>query len=107
MKKTLSHDPNNKTTSFLKFDGDDKMLVENVQEVSSILDANKRAANDFQKGSLIGNTQRHRRKVAGIPELLYYQLVAKFGHPKDNPTEWKRWLNDYDNRFFRTGGGTV
>ena len=106
MKKILAHDPSRKTTSVVKFD-DDEFVVENVQEVSQILESNKSAANEFQKGSLIGNTQRHQRKVADIPEVLYYQLVAKFGHPKDNPTDWKRWLNDYDNRFFRTDGGKI
>jgi hypothetical protein len=35
------------------------------------------------------------------------ELKEKFGDYKDNPTEWRKWLNDYDNRFFRTSGGNV
>jgi hypothetical protein len=56
---------------------------------------------------MVGNTQKHWQHVAEIPATVYLELRAKLGEPKDNPTEWKRWLNDYDNRFFRTGGGNV
>jgi len=56
---------------------------------------------------MIGNTQKHLQKVADIPAPIYYELIEKFGQPRDNPKAWKRWLNDYDNRFFRTTGGTI
>lgn len=52
--------------------------------------------------SLKGNTQRHQVKIAEVPETLYHHLRAKYGDPKHNPTDWKKWLNDHDNRFFRT-----
>ena len=64
-------------------------------------------ANEYRAGSLMGNTQRHQQKVADIPVSVYYEVLARLGNPKDNPVEWRRWLNDYDNRFFRTGGGTI
>jgi len=51
---------------------------------------------------LRGNTQRHIQKIAEIPTPLYYQLWQKFGDPKHNPSDWKRWLNDGDNSIFRT-----
>jgi len=56
---------------------------------------------------MIGNTQRHMKHVADIPSTLYYDLVGKHGTPKENPRFWKAWLNDYDNRFFRTSEGTI
>jgi len=55
----------------------------------------------------MGNTQRHQQKVAEIPATLYYDLVKKLGDPKHNMAAWKRWLNDPENRFFRTTGGSV
>lgn len=45
--------------------------------------------------------------VATIPDFLFYDLVRKLGWPKDNPKGWKRWLNDPDNRAFRTRPGRV
>jgi len=51
---------------------------------------------------LRGNTQKHFQKIAEVPLPLYHQLWQKFGDPKHNPTDWNRWLNDPDNRHFRT-----
>ena len=56
---------------------------------------------------MIGDTQRHWQQVAEIPNVIYLQLVEKYGAPRDNPTAWRKWLNDYDNRYFRTGGGSL
>lgn len=81
--------------------------VYSVQRADQIVDRNRAERNAFQKNSLVGNTQAHWQKTAEIPENLYYDLVRKFGTPKQNPTEWKKWLNDYDNRFFRTTEGRV
>lgn len=88
-------------------DADKGFIIEKRQEVDAILDANKAQAAEYRKGSMIGNTQRHWQHVAEIPATVFLELRAKLGEPKDNPTEWKRWLNDYDNRFFRTGGGNI
>ena len=77
------------------------------QHIKEVLEANKRQQNEWEYGKLIGNTQRHHQKVADIPNLLYVQLKEKFGHPADNPKDWARWLNDPDNRHFRTGGGRI
>lgn len=49
-----------------------------------------------------GNTQRHMQKIAEVPLAIYHQLWAKYGDPKHNPKPWNRWLNDPDNRHFRT-----
>ena len=86
---------------------DDGMIVESKQNIDSLVSKNREEANEFRPGSLIGNTQAHRRKVADIPAGLYQELVQKFGQPKDNPTDWRKWLNDYDNRFFRTDTGHI
>ena len=86
---------------------DDGMIVESKQNIDSLVSKNSEEANAFRPGSLIGNTQAHRRKVADIPSGLYHELLQKFGRPQDNPKEWRKWLNDYDNRFFRTDVGHI
>jgi hypothetical protein len=45
--------------------------------------------------------------VAEIPNVLYHELLKKLGKPSENPKAWKHWLNNNENRAFRTGGGTV
>jgi hypothetical protein len=104
MKLPLSQAPGKKT--YMQTDGDDIHVV-TEQQVDPIIAANKRMANDWRYGSLIGNTQRHQQKVAEIPGNLYHQLVEKLGEPKHNLTAWKKWLNDPENRHFRSIGGTV
>ena len=44
-------------------------------------------------------------KVASIPMPLYYRL--KRDGIADDPKRMKAWLNDADNRFFRTRPGRV
>jgi len=89
------------------FDEDGKIIFESTQNVDALLNQNKSERNDYRADSLIGNTQKHHQKVAEIPTALYHQLIQELGQPKDNPKGWKKWLNDYDNRFFRTSGGKV
>jgi len=106
MKKLISADPEKGKKTFFHSDVDGNHVSTEIN-LDPIIDAAKREANDWRPGSLIGNTQKHKQKVAEIPAPLYYQLIEKFGQPKQNPKAWRKWLNDYDNRFFRTSGGTV
>ena len=92
--------------TYMDFSGDDVTVV-TEQKVDHILEHNKRQANDWRPGGMIGDTQRHHQKVAEIPETLYYELVRRLGPPKHNLGAWKKWLNDIDNRHFRSTGGTV
>ena len=106
MKKVLSHDPLAKKTTYFVDDGGE-YGTKTVQDVTNITDQNQRTANDWKPGSMIGNTQKHHQKVAEIPATLYFDLLKKFGDPKHNLKKWKRWLNDNENRHFRTTGGRV
>jgi hypothetical protein len=41
---------------------------------------------------------------------VYQDLIQRFGDPSKNPEakkKWKVWLNDANNRAFRTGGGHI
>lgn len=106
-KRLLSRDIASGKETYAHFSEDGKIIFESKQNVDPILSQNARERNEYRSNSLIGNTQKHQQKVAEIPTALYHQLIQELGQPKDNPKGWKKWLNDYDNRFFRTSGGRV
>ena len=80
---------------------EDAFLLRHGQDVTNILEANKREFNGehARHGDGIG------RKVASIPLHIYFELRQK-GIAQD-PKALKRWLNDPDNSAFRTSPGTV
>lgn len=82
------------------------MSVVTEQEVTPILEQNKIFQNEWKPGDYMTGS-RHTHKVAEFPAVLYYDLVKKLGEPQKNPLGWKRWLNDPENRFFRTTGGKL
>jgi hypothetical protein len=106
-KRLVSKDVASGKETWCHFDGDGKMVFESNQNLDNLIKSNTSQRNDYRADSLIGNTQKHQQKVAEIPTALYHQLLKELGEPKHNPKAWKKWLNDYDNRFFRTSGGKV
>ena len=106
MKKLLTEDRVAGKKTYFQTEGDDTHVV-TAQKVDHILEHNKRQANDWKSGSMIGNTPHHHQTVAEIPATLYYDLVEKLGDPRQNMNAWKKWLNNPENRFFRSTGGTV
>jgi hypothetical protein len=83
----------------------DGLYVETRQKVDGVMDYAKRQANEWRPGSLIGNTQKHQQSFAEFPPVIYYDLLAKFGQPRDNPKDWMRWLEE--NPAFKTTGGRL
>lgn len=69
--------------------------IEEQQDVESILEVNKARFNEDDR-----RPGQEMRLVASIPMSLYMELDNK-GIIRD-PAAFKRWLNDRDNRFFRT-----
>lgn len=43
------------------------------------------------------------RKVASVPMSIYAQSIRE----KWDRTDWRRWLNDPDNKYFRTWDGRL
>jgi len=80
---------------------DDKIVIATSQDVTKIIEANKRSANAVDKHQRYGEWS----KVASIPMSVYYDLKQQ--GIVDDPARFKRWLNDGDNKYFRTRGGTV
>jgi hypothetical protein len=75
---------------------DDKITIATSQDVTKIVKANKRARNEIDKHQKHGEWS----KVASIPLTVYYDLKRR--GIADDPAAMKRWLNDSDNRAFRT-----
>jgi putative lipase involved disintegration of autophagic bodies len=80
---------------------DDSIVIATSQDVTAIIEANKRAANAVDKHQRYGEWS----KVASIPMSVYHDLKQQ--GIADDPARFKRWLNDGDNKYFRTRGGTV
>ena len=107
-RRVLSQDVNTGiTTNFTFEDGntgreaDDKIVIEQCQDVTAIIESNRRQLNMVDKHAKYGEWS----KVASIPLNIYYDLKQK--GILDNPKRMKKWLNSPDNRYFRTRGGQV
>lgn len=81
---------------------DGSVTVQTVQDVGDIAEANKLSYNQYDERS---NWKGDMHRVASIPMSVYYDLQRK-GILND-PVAMKRWLNDPDNRVFRTRPGVV
>ena len=80
---------------------DDTIIISETQDVTAIIEANKRSANAIDRHQKHGEWS----KVASIPLSIYYDLKRQ--GIVDDPVRLKRWLNDSDNKYFRTRGGVV
>lgn len=80
----------------------DEATIQTTQDLTAVIEANKRdlAATDEK-----ANWKGEWHHVASIPESLYYQMKAE--GKIDDQAYMKKWLNDADNKFFRTRPGKV
>ena len=92
----LDHDPVSGLYSEFAFDeGDGKYIFNSAQDVSEIIEANKAEMNEAKR-----TMDGLGRKVASIPLVVWNDLQKK-GITRDKAA-FKRWLNDQDNKFFKT-----
>jgi metal-dependent HD superfamily phosphatase/phosphodiesterase len=100
MRKTLDFDPNTGISHVFNYDEvTDEAMITAEQDVSAVIEANKQAYNDAP--------DRHGEwsRVAQIPMVVYMDLKKQ--GILDDQAAMKKWLNDPDNRFFRTRPGTI
>lgn len=95
MKKLIDFSPETGVSHSFHLDehtGDTRIIAS--QDVSGLLDSNRAQANEPVKRGA------EWRKVATIPLVVLFDLRRRgiIGDQK----AFKRWLNDPDNRFFRT-----
>ena len=100
-RRIFDTDPLTGITRYWHVKGDGEFVIETQQQVSDIADANKRSFADTDTKAKYGDMA----KVASIPLNVYYELKRQ--GIVDDPKAMKKWLNDPDNRVFRTRGGTV
>jgi|TARA_R110000868_G_scaffold51834_5_gene163992 hypothetical protein len=101
-KRLFDFDPETGTTKWWHYNADrDEATIETVFETGNLIEQNKRAYAETDERSRWGEWS----KVASIPMPLYYRL--KRDGIADDPKRMKAWLNDADNRFFRTRPGRV
>lgn len=87
------------TTYWIYDDSADTAVLRKEQDVSGIVEMNRADFNDAP--ARWGDGQR----VASIPMTVYWAL--KRSGVADDQAALRRWLNDPDNRFFRTRPGAV
>lgn len=78
----------------------EEVTIETQHDVEPILEFAKRNFNDRDNG-----WKGDLHHVASIPLPLYFDLKRE--GKVDDEQYMKRWLNDPDNRLFRTKPGTV
>lgn len=97
----IDKDPLTGTESWFHTLEDGKFTIEHTDpDVSGTLDRNKAVYNGNQNKRF--GEMRH---VASIPPSVYWKLVQD-GITQDEAA-FSRWLNDPDNRYFRTFPGKV
>ncbi len=102
MARVLSNDPETGIVELFHFDPEtEEVTLQTIQEVEPLIDANKASFNEHTSLDRFGDMTR----VASIPMSLYFELKRK--GILDDQAALKRWLNDPDNRFFRTRPGVV
>lgn len=101
MKRPFSNDPLTGTeTTFEYHDEDDSFSLHTTQQVDDVLDSNKASYTDADCG-----WKGDMHKVASIPMTLFLQLKQQ--GIVDDPVAFRAWLNDPNNRYFRTKPGKV
>jgi len=90
-------------------DGDGGLVIETRQDVSGIVESNKREFNSYDERAkwsdhMFGN------KVASIPLTVIDDLnkkgIMRGFHVLDQKA-FTKWLNEPDNRYFRTRPGVL
>jgi hypothetical protein len=82
-------------------ESDGRLVIRNAQDAEPVVEANKA---EYTQGDGYSES-RNLRRVASIPLVLYLDL-KKRGILRD-PRKFRAWLNDPDNRFFRTAPGRI
>lgn len=79
------------------------IVIEHRQDAQDIIDTNKQIYNEFDERARFKGEHFHR--VASLPLVVYFQL--KRDGILDDQRRLKKWLNDPDNKYFRTRPGRI
>ncbi|WP_176052593.1 hypothetical protein [Paraburkholderia caribensis] len=102
-KKVFDYAPEFGITRYWHYDeSNDKATIEEVQDHSTIVEVNKNRFNQMDERANWKGDMHH---VATIPLVILQDLKMK--GILDDKVAFKKWLNDPENRFFRTRPGKV
>jgi hypothetical protein len=100
MSRILSSDPIRGKKTTMHFQGDD-YIVESQEDVTDLVERNKARLALQDERTPWGELAQ----VAEIPPTVYWDLMRK-GIAQDE-VAFRRWLDDPENRFFRTRHGRL
>ena len=107
MAKILGTDKEKKRQS-VAHNTDDGIVIATTQDITDIIEQNKREYNT--SSTTWGDGDVFSNKIASIPftviDELNKQKIMRGFHVVDSK-RFKAWLNNPDNRFFRTKQGTI
>jgi hypothetical protein len=99
--RLLEHDAAAGLTEYFHYDATTEgFTIETRQDVTALIEGNKYLHNE-DTGGKFGELTR----VASIPLPVYWELKQQ--GIIDDQKKFRAWLNNSDNRFFRTRGGRV
>jgi hypothetical protein len=99
-KRIFDTDPVTGITRYWHMTEKGEFVIETEQRIE-VDESNTRARNATDRRTKWGDMSR----VASIPLSVYYDLKRR--GIADDPKAMKRWLNDADNRVFRTREGVL
>jgi hypothetical protein len=101
--RTLSNDPLTKTRQIFVYDDtDDSFRIITEQDSHDLYAQSQAERNAMDERANWKGDMHH---VARLPMVVYHELKRK--GIIDDPAAFKRWLNDPDNKVFRTRPGRV
>lgn len=106
--RLLKYDPEMGTATYWHYDDStDLVTIETRQDVTDLIEGNKAEYASIDEHAPWHDGQGDR--VASIPLNTYFDLRAKGIVDDDDPKRerFRQWLNNSDNRFFRTRPGTI
>jgi hypothetical protein len=104
--KLFDTDPMTAKVELFHYDEtNDSFTIETQQDVTDLVEDNKYEFNlhDGMNSRWKGDLHR----VAQIPLSVYYDLKRRGMLPEQDAKAFSRWMNDPDNRVFRTRPGRV
>lgn len=101
----IRHCPITEITTWMKREGDTIIFRETQPQAYQIIEENKYLANEWKgwKG------KKHGAVVSRIPIVTWNKLLQECGYDgaEHDTDKMKKILNDSDNAYLRTGGGTL
>jgi hypothetical protein len=102
--RLLDIDPVIGASTILHID-DDKIVAEERQDVEALLDSATRRFNSFDERARYANALNH---IGFIPLNIFFEIRHRArGDKQEEQRLMREWLNDRDNRKFRTRPGRV